>query len=184
MPWTVLAFLRRATRRFRAAEPLPVETPDPVAGRERALAERLLEDEALRRDLEDASWQPLQDWLLRAAARLAESTRGLDDAAAQPVLGRGASAVRSAATTLAAVAAGGAQAPAAPELEQVVAALPTAVLDPGRADAARAALRALASSLPRRSADPATLTRQLVAALDAGAPAPPAPERARRGELC
>lgn len=57
-----------------------------VAARERRLAERLLEDERLRGDLDDEAWQPIQDWLLQGAALVAAATSGLDDATANDVL--------------------------------------------------------------------------------------------------
>ena len=71
-----------------SAPPAARQASQSVAIRERRLAERLLEDEALRGDLDDATWQPIQDWLLAEAARLATATEGLDDAAAAAVLDR------------------------------------------------------------------------------------------------
>jgi hypothetical protein len=57
-----------------------------VEAREQRLAERFLEDEALRGELEDDAWQPVQDWLLGQVKQLAASTAGLDDSSAQAVL--------------------------------------------------------------------------------------------------
>ncbi len=70
-----------------------------VQQREERLAERLLDDEALRGSLDDATFQPIQDWLLVEAARLAASTDGLDDATAAPLLDRGLRTLREAART-------------------------------------------------------------------------------------
>jgi hypothetical protein len=64
-------------------------SPTPsVADRERSLAERWLEDESLHGDLDDQTWQPIQDWLLAVATRVATATAGQDDAAAQALLDR------------------------------------------------------------------------------------------------
>lgn len=94
--------LGRAAPRAAAALPAqpaaPAAQADPgaeaIAAREERLAERFLEDEALRGNLDGATWQPLQEWLLAAVHRLADSTRGLDDAAAEPLLERGSAALR------------------------------------------------------------------------------------------
>ena len=58
----------------RPAAPAPAPSGSRVADRERRIAERLLEDEALRGDLDDATWQPVQGWLLARVRLLATST--------------------------------------------------------------------------------------------------------------
>lgn len=65
---------------------VPCSPTAAVAARERRLAERLLEDERLRRGLDDETWQPIQDWLLQGATLAAAATSGLSDAAADDVL--------------------------------------------------------------------------------------------------
>jgi hypothetical protein len=77
----------------------------PVTERYRRLAERFLEDEALRGDLEDAAWQPIQDRLLREAEQLAASTADMDDAQARPILDRGQARIRQRAAEMVAAAA-------------------------------------------------------------------------------
>src|SRR5215207_4883523 len=79
----------RRTRRVRRDSAESPEAAGLVLSRERRLAERFLEDEALRGDLDDATWQPLQGWLLAVIRRLAASTEGLGDDAAQPILDAG-----------------------------------------------------------------------------------------------
>ena len=57
-----------------------------VQAREKRLAVRLLEDEALRGELTDDAWMPVQSWLLERVRHLAATTAGLDDSAARRVL--------------------------------------------------------------------------------------------------
>src|SRR5829696_7488123 len=51
----------------------------PTDPRTERLAERLMEDEALRGNLEDVAWQPIQDWALELLGDLARRTKNLDD---------------------------------------------------------------------------------------------------------
>lgn len=87
------------------AEP-PPPAPDPlladpaVDAREKRLAEWLLEDERLRGDLDDDTWQPIQDWLLVEARRLAAETAGLSEEQADAALARAREDLRGAAFTL------------------------------------------------------------------------------------
>lgn len=74
----------------------PGRSPDPaVARRFRQLAERILEDERFRRDTTDEQWLPIQSRLLEQARRLADSTDGLSDEQAEPLLERGFRTLRS-----------------------------------------------------------------------------------------
>ena len=92
-----MSFFSRLLRRIvAAARPRPT-TVWPVEAREQRLAERLLEDEALRGDLEDDAWQPVQTWLLEQVGQLAATTAGLNDSAAQVVLDDGEARLRDAA---------------------------------------------------------------------------------------
>jgi hypothetical protein len=50
-----------------------------LASRQERAASRILEDERLRGDLEDDAFQPLLDWALAEADRVAVSTDGLSD---------------------------------------------------------------------------------------------------------
>ncbi|MFN8636846.1 MAG: hypothetical protein U0893_23610 [Chloroflexota bacterium] len=50
-----------------------------VAARQERAASRILEDESLRGDLTDDEFQPLLDWALAAADRVAVATAGLSD---------------------------------------------------------------------------------------------------------
>ena len=170
--------LQELFRRFRAT-PLPSgKAPDPLASREQRLAERLLEDEALRDDLDDATWQPIQDWLLAAVRRVASSTVALDDAAAQPVLDDGQARLRSVVTTLTdALTAGPGAGDFARRLEPLHGELQPPIVEAERARRVHAALRSAARELAAERADPATAAARLAGALDAGAsvPVPPAP---------
>src|SRR3954452_8102723 len=82
-----------------AAVPEPFEPQEPRSAdavlfehptdpRTEHLAERLMEDEMLRGNLEDVAWQPIQDWGLELLGDLARRTNNLDDAQAAPVLDR------------------------------------------------------------------------------------------------
>jgi hypothetical protein len=73
----------------------------PTDPRTERLAERLVEDEALRGSLEDAAWQPIQDWALELLGDLARRTKDLDDAQAASVLDRAYASLRQAIGALA-----------------------------------------------------------------------------------
>ena len=81
--------LRRRTRAAAAGDAVDDAPEESVDVRERRLAERLLEDERLRGDLDDATWQPIQDWLLVTAGRLARGTQGLTNRVADERLNLG-----------------------------------------------------------------------------------------------
>jgi len=170
--------LQELFRRFRRTPPASGQAADPVASREQRLAERLLEDEALRDDLDDATWQPIQDWLLAVVRRVASSTVGLDDAAAQPVLDDGQARLRSAVTTLAdALGAGTGAGDFAQRLEPLHGELQPPIVEAAQARRMHAALRSAARELAAERADSATASARLIGALDArdGADQPPAP---------
>jgi hypothetical protein len=148
----------------RAPAPPPA-TPGLVPAREQRLAERLLEDEALRRDLDDATWQPLQDWLLEAARRVAQTTGDLDDAAANEVLDQGQSSLRRMVQVLGQALADGTAAPSFPEaIAEVASLLATA---PGAADTPGLSeeLQAATQQLQDQGADPATAAAAIAALL-------------------
>jgi hypothetical protein len=87
------------TQESRSADAVLFEHPtDPRTER---LAERLMEDETLRGNLEDAAWQPIQDWALEILGDLARRTKDLDDAQAAPVLDRAYASLRQAIGALA-----------------------------------------------------------------------------------
>jgi len=67
-----------------------------VAARQERAAGRLLDDERLRGDLTDDEFQPLLDWALAAADRLAALTAGLSDAQAEQRIDAGLSALKEA----------------------------------------------------------------------------------------
>jgi hypothetical protein len=67
---------------------------DAVATRQERLASQILEDERLRGDLTDDEFQPLLNWALTAADRLAASTAGLPDEQADRRIDTGLSAIR------------------------------------------------------------------------------------------
>ena len=169
--------LDRLLRRVRRppAAPAGLSPPDTEAAAEtaaeraRRLVEGLLEDERLRGDLDDATWQPIQDWLLRAAERVAAATAGRDDAAAQPSLDAGRATLREMATTLAdALGAGTGAADFAARLEPLHHLLRPPLVKSQRARLAHAALRDAAMALAASGADGPAAAAQLVAALEAG----------------
>jgi hypothetical protein len=148
------------------------QTPgaDAIAARERTLAERLLEDEALRGDLDDATWQPIQDWMLVQAHRIAAATTGMDDAAAQPVLDNGQAALRQVATTLADALAAGTTSPNfAQRIEPLHKQVRPPLVDAARARRVHAALRAVVSELVAQQVDSATAAARLAAVFRTGA---------------
>jgi hypothetical protein len=137
-----------------------------VLSRERRLAERFLEDEALRGDLDDATWQPLQDWLLAVIRRLAASTEGLGDDAAQPILDAGQARLRQIVAELADVLSDGTGAPKfAERLAAVAERLEPPLVEPTDAASMAAALRAAAQELASTQADGPTAAGRLVAML-------------------
>ncbi len=142
-----------------------------VAQRERRLAERFLEDEALRRGLDDATWQPIQDWLLLAVGRLAATTRGLDESAAQTLLDRGQQDLRRLTLTLAAaVERSTSPAQRSQLIRELAADARPSFVDPAAAARLAERLAAADRHLAARPADPATAARLLVAALGEGSP--------------
>lgn len=157
----------------RPAPPAAPATPGPsdsrVADRERRIAERLLEDEALRGDLDDATWQPIQDWLLARVHHLAASTAPLEDTAAESALESGAGLLRNAAGTLVSALEAAGTTEAATRLESIHRDLRTPLIDPNvDARAVRGALRDAAYAIAQPSADAPTAAARLVKALSAG----------------
>lgn len=112
-----------------------------VAAREQGLAERFLEDERLRGVLDDATWQPLQDWLLRAAHTVAAATADLNDALAEELLDEGSSQAREIARVLADLLGDG-EVPGPYDLEDL---LHPPLFDEGRAIQAQRALGRIAA---------------------------------------
>jgi hypothetical protein len=140
-----------------------------VADRERSLAERWLEDESLRGDLDDQTWQPIQDWLLAVAARVAAATAGQDDATAQPLLDRAHAAGAALARTLAeALGPGAAPADLGRHLEPLHREVQSPIVERDRAPRVHAALRAAVAELSHGTPDSPTMAARLTAALDAG----------------
>jgi hypothetical protein len=140
-----------------------------VTDRERSLAERWLEDESLRGDLDDDTWQPIQDWLLAVAAHVAAATAGLDDAAAQATLDQAQAAGKAVAQTLAdALAPEAAPTDLGSRLEALHHELRAPLVEPRRAPRVHAALRAAVAELSHGTAASPTIAGRLVAALDAG----------------
>lgn len=138
-----------------------------IERRERRLAERLLDDESLRGDLDDTTWQPLQDWLLAVAARLAAATVDLDEEAARAYLDRGRRVLVGVARAAAEVLdAGASAADVARGVEPLVAAVGPPVFSAAHADEARAALRQAARQVSAERPSPAYAARQLAAILD------------------
>jgi hypothetical protein len=146
-----------------------VSPPPSVANRERSLAERWLEDESLRGELDDQTWQPIQDWLLRAASRVAAATAGQDDATAQPLLDQAHAAGTGLARTLA-EALGPDVSPAdlGRHLEPLNQDLRPPIVEPDRAPDVHAALGATVAELGRAPADRPIVAARLTGALDAG----------------
>jgi hypothetical protein len=149
-----------------------VPTKAPVAStadRERRLAEQWLEDEALRGDLDDATWQPIQDWLLAVASRAAAATAGQDDAEAEPVLDSVRADVKALASTLTdALQAGTGATDFAPQLEALHHHLRPPVVERERLPRVHAALRDATAEVVRSRADGPTAAAQVVGALGAG----------------
>jgi hypothetical protein len=149
--------------------PLDAESPEEsVDVRERRLAERLLEDEGLRGDLDDATWQPIQDWLLATAGHLARGTQGLTDAEADEHLHRARRALKDAAQVIQeALAVDADRSRAGPLLDELPTLLVPAVLPVGRAAALAAHLRRAGEQIEAEALEPADAAACLVAALAA-----------------
>jgi hypothetical protein len=144
------------------------------------LAERLLEDEALRGNLDDATWAPIQDWLLQVARRVAAGTVGLGDSAAQPVLDQARRTLKALVGALAAaLTVGTASAEFPSRVESLAPDLQPPVVDAAAVGRVREALRGAARQLTTARADGPTAAARLVAALEARPPtvAPPRPRR-------
>ena len=145
-----------------------------VSDRERALAEGWLEDESLRGDLDDQTWEPIQDWLLRTATRVARATAGLDDTTAQPLLDQARAAAKTLVTTLADALGPGVQADeVGRRLEPLHREVGWPLVERDRTSQVHAALRSAASDLSRGHAARPTMAAVLTAALDAGLPVVP-----------
>jgi hypothetical protein len=140
-----------------------------VADRERSLAERWLEDESLRGDLDDQTWQPIQNWLLVVAARVATATASQDEATAQPLLDQ-AQAVGTVLARILAEALGTAVSPAdlGHHLEPLHQELRSPIVEPDRAAHVDAALRAAVADLSHSPAEGPMMAARLTAALEAG----------------
>jgi hypothetical protein len=172
-----LPVFERLFRRSVMPPPQPPAGGDDAATRERRLAERLLEDESLRGSLDDATWQPIQDWILAAATRAAAAASGLDDAAAEPVLNQAQVALRNVAATLVhALEAGPGTPDLATRLEPLHHHARPPLVERAHTRRVHAALRQVARQLGAERVDPPTAAARLVAAFQAraGAPAPPA----------
>ena len=145
-------------------------SPTPgVADRERSLAERWLEDESLRGDLDDQTWQPIQDWLLVVAARVATATAGQDEATAQPLLDQAQAAGTALARILVdALGADGPPADLGHHLEPLHQELRPPIVEPDRAARVDAALRAAVAELSHSPAEGPLMAARLTAALEAG----------------
>ena len=141
--------------------------PPPIAARERSLAERLLEDETLRGDLDDETWAPVQDWLLRMAARAAAGTDGLDETAAQAVLDRAWSVLKGLVGGLtAALAVGTDSVEFASRVESIAPHLQPPVVDAASGAEVRPALQRVARQLVAAGADGPTTAARLVDVLE------------------
>jgi hypothetical protein len=173
--------LDRLLRRLRKPTPEPLE-PDRLAlDREQRLAERFLENEALRGDLDDATWQPVQDWLLLGVKQLALSTSGLDDAAAEPLLDAGQTGLRQVVGDLVDALSVEAGDPAFVErIADVVARLQPPLVEAANVASTAAALQAAAQDLASAGADGLTAAARLTAVLaDAWAAGQVTPEGER-----
>ena len=148
----------------------PAAPPTPsVADRERSLAERWLEDESLRGNLDDQTWQPIQDWLLVVAARVATATAGQDEATAQPLLDQAQAVGRAVARILAeALGTDGSPADLGRYLEPLHQELRPPVVEPDRVARVDAALRAAVAELSHSPAEGPMRAARLTAALEAG----------------
>ncbi len=139
-----------------------------VVAREQRLAERLLEDEALRGGLDDATWQPIQSWLLRAIARIAASTSGLDAPRAQRALDEGQAALREVVSILGAALSTPTLSPTfATHLRALQAQVRPPLFEPTQAARVRQALAVAAERLRVQAADAAAAATALARALEA-----------------
>lgn len=143
-----------------------------VANRERRLAERFLEDEALRGDLDDATWQPVQDWLLRACGRVAAATASQDDRTAHLVLEKSGRRLRDIGRTLAGALAAPQMAPSLEEaLAPLVVLLGPPLVTPKQAKGAAMRIQKAARIAAATHLSPSETASRVVAALeDAGQP--------------
>jgi hypothetical protein len=148
---------------------IPQPPSEPGADRARSLAERWLEDESLRDDLDDQTWQPIQDWLLAVAARVGSATAGQDDATAQPLLDQAQVVGTALARTLAGILGRGVSSNDLGQyLEPLRGELRAPIVEPDRAITVQAAVQATLVELRHTSADGPTRAARLTAALDAG----------------
>jgi hypothetical protein len=147
--------------------PTPTGSSSVVAARERSLAERLLEDESLRGGLDDQTWAPVQDWLLREAHRAAVRTEGLDDAAAEAELDRTWERLRDLGNGLSAALEAGTGSPEfTRRVDALGADLRPPVMSTSAARKVRAQLQATAKELAAAGADGPTAAARLVAVLE------------------
>jgi hypothetical protein len=145
---------------------VPDHEAEVLAAREERLAERLLEDERLRGDLEDDAWQPIQDWALVAIKHVAATTAGLSEEAAQAQLDRGQEALWEAIGILTDVLSSGpGSADGAERLEALAELLESRLILPDRATNVHEALQTAAEQLAAEGADAATAAHRLLAAL-------------------
>jgi hypothetical protein len=134
----------------------------------------LLEDEALRGDLDDVTWAPLQAWVLRVAGRVAAGTAGVDDPAAQAILDRASRVLKAVVAALAsALAVGTGSAEFARRVASLDGDLQPPVLEAAHARQAREILRQTARQLAAAQADGPTAAARLVEALEVGATGAP-----------
>jgi hypothetical protein len=142
----------------------------------------LLEDEAVRGDLDDATWGPLQAWLLRVVHRVAVGTDGMEDAAAQAVLDRAWRVLKPLVGSVgSALRAGTSSAEFTTRVESLDEDLQSPLVDRADVPHVRDALQQAARALANSHADGPTAAARLVEALELGSrhSAPPRlqPER-------
>jgi hypothetical protein len=135
-----------------------------------------LEDEALRGDLEDAAWQPIQDWAIERIADLARRANGLDDDEAVLMLESAYRSLRKVTVTLADLAALEPRSTEATErLEALRAALTPPLVDVGVGSRLVDLAAEAVASLQEEQATSANIASRLVSALRGPVPTEDAP---------
>lgn len=82
------------------ADPAPAQPDATLESRAQRAAERLVDDERLRRNLTDQQFSPLLDWALGLVERVAQATAGQSDEAAERRINRVLTQVRETLTEL------------------------------------------------------------------------------------